>query len=167
MTAERQSVRRSEWVLEAQGVGGTPVPPSVLAQWQRYLSMSWSVRRRHYVTEVSGLLVSAAIPVLAAFALDSRIIAIVGSLAVLINGLRALTGYKESWASRTRARYAIEKEIALFAAHHGKYANDGAATALVEAVEEICAEEGEGWAARRLSYNDLQEKKSAITPPAN
>jgi hypothetical protein len=114
--------------------------------------LSWSARRRHVIVEVTSLVVSAAIPTLAAFSVDARIIAVVGSLAVLINGVRALGGYRESWTSRTRARYEIEKEIALFAAHRGKYGADGAATALVEVVEEICAREREGWVALRLSY---------------
>jgi hypothetical protein len=145
-------------------VDGEPVPPSVLAEWQRYQKSSWSARRRHSIVEISSLAVSAAIPALAAFALDARLIAAIGSLAVLINGIRALGGYKENWTSRTRARYAIEKEIALFAAHHGKYADTGAASALVETVEDICAREREGWATLRLAYGGPREKTMTTTP---
>ncbi len=115
--------------------------------------------------ELSSLVVSAAIPALAAYALDSRLIAVFGSLAVLLNGIRALGSYKENWTSRTRARYAIEREIALFAAQHGKYAEPGASTALVEAVEEICARERNGWAALRLSYG-AADKPPIAPPPA-
>lgn len=161
MTSAQRAVFKSQWVQEAQGVGGEPVPPSVLAEWQRYQRTSWSARRRHSVVEVSSLVVSAAIPALAAFALDARIVAAVGSVAVLVNGLRALGGFKENWTSRTRARYAIEREIALFAVHHGKYAEPGAAVVLVEAVEDICATEREGWAALRLSYGGVSEKSKA------
>jgi hypothetical protein len=164
MTSAQRFVSRSQWVLEAQGPGGEPVPPSVLAEWQRYQRTSWSARRRHSVVEVSSLVVSATIPALAAFALDARLVAAVGSLAVLVNGLRALGGFKENWTSRTRARYAIEREIALFAVHHGKYAEPGAAVALVEAVEEICATEREGWVALRLSYGGHSDKPAATSP---
>ncbi|WP_328446443.1 DUF4231 domain-containing protein [Amycolatopsis sp. NBC_00438] len=149
---------RSQWVLEAHGVGDEPVPPSVLAEWRRYQRSSWAARRRHSVVEVTSLFVTATIPVLAAFAIDARLIAAVGSLAVLVNGIRALGGYKENWTSRTRARYAIEKEIALFAAKHGNYAEPGAAAVLVETVEEICAGERDGWVALRLSYGNSREK---------
>jgi len=152
MTTAQPRVARSEWIFEARGPDGEPIPSSVLDEWQRYQKIAWSARRGHSVVEMSGLVVSAAIPALAAFALDARLIAAVGSLAVLINGIRALGGYKESWTSRTRARYAIEREIALFAVHHGKYAKPGAAIVLVEAVEEICAGEREGWVALRLAY---------------
>ncbi|GAB3910366.1 hypothetical protein GCM10029964_114050 [Kibdelosporangium lantanae] len=139
--------------------------PSVLAEWQRYRRIAWLARRRHSIIEVSGLVVSAAIPALAAFALDARLIAAVGSLAVLVNGLRALGGYKESWTSRTAARYAIEREIALFAVHHGEYANPRAGVALVEAVEEICARERDGWVALRMAYGgSSQEPRSAAQP---
>ena len=158
MSSEQRSVFNSQWVLDAQGAGGEPVPPSVLAEWQRFQRTAWSARRRHFVVEVSSLVVSATIPALAAFALDTRIVAAVGSLAVLVNGLRALGAFKEDWTSRTRARYAIEREIALFAVHHGKYTDPGAAVALVEAVEEICATEREGWTALRLAYGGPSEK---------
>lgn len=115
---------------------------------------------------MSSLVVTATIPVLAAFAIDARLIAAVGSLAVLINGVRALGGYKENWTSRTRARYAIEKEIALFAAHHGTYATSGAAAVLVETVEEICAGERDGWVALRLSYGSSRAAKTTWPSPA-
>jgi hypothetical protein len=151
-------VFNSQWIFEAQGVGGEPVPPSVLSEWQRYQRSAWSARRRHSIVEVSSLVVTAAIPALAAFALDTRLVAAVGSLALLINGVRALGGYKENWTSRTRARYAIEREIALFAAHHDNYAEQNSVTALVEAVEEICARERDGWVALRLSYGGPREK---------
>ncbi len=151
---------RSQWVLDAKGVDDEPVPPSVLAEWRRYQRNSWAARRRHSVVEMSSLVVTATIPVLAAFAVDARLIAAVGSLAVLINGVRALGGYKENWTSRTRARYAIEKEIALFAAHHGNYATSGAAAVLVETVEEICAGERDGWVALRLSYGSSRAAKT-------
>ncbi|WP_410587327.1 DUF4231 domain-containing protein [Amycolatopsis sp. lyj-23] len=157
MKAEWRSTARSQWVLDAKGADDEPVPPSVLAEWQRYQRTAWSARRLHSIIEVTSLIVTATIPVLAAFAVDARLIAAVGSLAVLINGLRALGGYKENWTSRTRARYAIEKEIALFAAKHGSYASSGAAAVLVETVEEICAGERDGWVALRLSYGNARE----------
>lgn len=106
----------------------------------------------------------ASIPVLAAFSVDVRIIAALGSLAMLINGFRALTAYKENWTSRTRARYAIEREIALFAVQHDRYAEAGAEAVLVDTVEQICAAECEGWTALRLSYNSLQEKSVPPKP---
>lgn len=157
MRSERQSTRRSEWIRTATGAGDAPVPASVLAEWQRYQHLSWASRRRHYALELSSLLVVAAIPVLAAFDVDVRIIAGLGSAAVLLNGIRALAGYKESWTSRTQARYAIEREIALFAVRHGRYADPGAESVLVETVEQICAAECEGWAALRLSYNGARD----------
>lgn len=146
--------RTAPWILDAHGVDGEAVPPSVLTELERYTRLSREARRWHSTIEVSGLVVAASIPALAAFAADSRLIAILGSLAVLINGLRALGSYKENWTSRARARarYAIEKEIALFTARHGRYAETGASALLVEAVEDICAREQEGWVALRLSY---------------
>ncbi|MFJ1762697.1 DUF4231 domain-containing protein [Amycolatopsis sp. NPDC088138] len=158
MKAESRTIARSQWVLDAKGVDDEPVPPSVLAEWRRYQRSSWAARRRHSVVEMASLVVTATIPALAAFAIDARIIAAVGSLAVLVNGVRALGGYKENWTSRTRARYAIEKEVALFAARHGNYAASGAAAVLVETVEEICAGERDGWVALRLSYGNAREK---------
>ncbi len=149
---------RSHWVLEAKGAGGEAVPPSVLAEWQRYQKSSRSARRLHTLIEVASLIVTATIPALAVFAPDARIIAAVGSLAVLVNGLRALGGFKENWTSRTRARYAVEREIALFAVHQGRYAEPNAAIALVETVEQICATEREGWAALRLTYGGVPQK---------
>ncbi|MEV7044465.1 DUF4231 domain-containing protein [Amycolatopsis sp. NPDC051061] len=158
MKKEPRSIARSQWVLEAKGVDDELVPPSVLAEWRRYQRSSWAARRRHSIVEVTSLIVTATIPALAAFALDVRLIATVGSVAVLVNGIRALGGYKENWTSRTRARYAIEKEIALFAAKHGNYAAPGAAAVLVETVEEICAGERDGWVTLRLSYGNAREK---------
>ena len=149
---------KTEWIDDVRGPDGQPVPPSVLAELYRYRKSSWSARRRHSAVELAGLAAAAAIPVLAAFAVDSRLLAVVGSVVVLINGVRALGAYKENWTSRTRARYAIEKEIALFAVHHGRYAGPDATTELVEAVEDICAKERDGWVALRLSYNATEAK---------
>ncbi|WP_211766362.1 DUF4231 domain-containing protein [Kutzneria sp. CA-103260] len=158
MTSEQRAVSKSQWVLEAKGAGGEAVPPSVLAEWQRYQKSSRAARRLHSLIEAASLVVTATIPALAVFAPDARLVAAVGSLAVLVNGLRALGGFKENWTSRTRARYAIEREIALFAVHHGRYGEPGAAVALVEAVEQICATEREGWAALRLAYGGVPQK---------
>jgi len=155
--------RTSPWILDAHGADGQSVPPSVLGRLEHYTRLSWQARRRHSIVEVMGLVVAASIPVLAAFAVDSRLIAILGSLAVLIAGIRTLGGYKENWTSRTRARYAIEKEVALFAAHHGRYTEPGAAALLVEAVEDICARERDGWVALRLSY----EASAVVPKPAS
>jgi hypothetical protein len=152
MNVSLASAMRRDWILEARGADGEPVPPSVLSQWQRALARSTTAQRRYAIIEISALIVSASIPALAAFALDARVIAAIGSLAVLINGLRALGGYKEIWTYRTNTRDSIELEIALFAAQHDRYAGDGAASALVETVGNIVMRERQGWAALRLSY---------------
>lgn len=156
MLEKARQFAASEWIFEdPDGVNGRRIPPSVLAQLRRYQASARSARSKHAIVEISGLAVSAAIPALAAFGADARVIAVFGSLAVLIGGIRALAGYKESWTSRTRARYEIQREIALFAVQHGRYAGDDAARNLVEAVEEITARERDGWVALRLSYDPV------------
>jgi hypothetical protein len=102
MSAELRQLAVSGWIFDdVKGVNDQPIPPSVLAQLRRYHASARSARMKHAIIEASGLVVSAAIPALAAFGADSRVIAVFGSLAVLIGGVRALASYKENWTSRT------------------------------------------------------------------
>ncbi|WP_166679803.1 DUF4231 domain-containing protein [Kribbella pratensis] len=158
-------IDRSAWILEVRGLDGEPLPASVIGRWQWYREASGRARHRHGALELSALIVSAAIPALAAFDMDARVIAIVGSLAVLLNGVRALGGFKETWTSRTQARYAIERQIARFATRESVYGQPGAESILVDIVEEICERDREGWAARRLSYGKAQDEPGPLPAP--
>jgi hypothetical protein len=141
------------WLSASFGDDQAPVPASVLTEWGRYDRAGRRARIRHGLLEMSSLLVTAAIPTSAAFSADSRIIATLGGLALVANGARQLFAFKESWANRTKVRYAIEREVALFAVRAAPYADDAATRRLVETVAEICAAEREGWYTRRLSYD--------------
>lgn len=92
MADEQRQQGPMAWFYEAKGFGEAPVPESVKAERNRYIRAESRARRGHILLESSGLLVTAAIPACAAFAIDSSLIAILGSLAIVINGARQLFG---------------------------------------------------------------------------
>ncbi len=142
-----------DWFHQAKTPDGTPVPQSVITEWSRYVRAGQAARTRHGILELLSLGVTAAVPACAAFGVGNKWIALIGSVAIILNGGRQLFGWKESWANRKKVRYAIEREVALFCVGAGLYGADEAAIRLVETVEEICAEEREDWHSRRLAYN--------------
>ncbi|WP_170217695.1 DUF4231 domain-containing protein [Kutzneria buriramensis] len=121
-----------------------------------YTQAERRARIRHGVLELSNLVVTAAIPACAAFEVDSRIIAVLGSLIVAANGARQLFGWKEAWANRKAVRNGIEHELALYAIKTWPYNDEDAARRLVENVEQICALEREQRQARVLAYDPTQ-----------
>jgi hypothetical protein len=111
--------------------------------------------------ELTSLIVVAAIPVCAAFEVSSRIIALLGAVAIVLGGARQLFGWKESWTNRVKVRYAIEREIALFLARGGHYSDKETPVGLlVEAVEQICAAERDDWYSRHVAYEPRLEHVS-------
>ncbi|MEU0537933.1 DUF4231 domain-containing protein [Amycolatopsis tolypomycina] len=151
------------WLHEAKSVDGVPVPESVLAEWTRYTRTTNVARNRHGALEVTSLLVTATIPAFAAFDAGGHWIAMLGSIAIILNGSRQLFGWKESFVNRKRVRYAIEREVALFAAGAGHYGAPGSSRILVESVQEICAEERADWHARKMAYQG-QAPDSRLDP---
>lgn len=141
------------WFLQARNPLGVELPASVVGQWPRYLRAGEVARKRHAGLELLSLIVTAAIPACAAFGLSARWIALLGALAVVLHGTRQLTGWKESWANRKRALYAIEREVALFQVGGERYAGEDAAVRLVLCIEDIVAEERDDWHARRVAYD--------------
>lgn len=153
----------SEWLKQAKAPDGSPVPASVIAEWTWYADAGNRARIRHGMIEAVSMFVIAAIPVCAAFDVDSRWIAVLGAVAIVLNGGRQLGGWKESWADRRKASYAIQREVALFTVGAGRYGEQPAAR-LVEAVEEICAAEREDWHTRRLAYDPAAVAKAGNHP---
>lgn len=141
-----------EWFRQAKAIDGTPVPPSVVTEWMRYVHAGHQARLRHGALETLSLLVTAAIPACAAFGVGSKWIAVLGSLAIVLNGCRQLFGWKESWANRKKVVCAIEREVALFCVGADPYGTPEDGATLVKSVEEFCAEHWEEWYSRRLAY---------------
>lgn len=142
-----------EWFFDARSSDGAAVPPSVIDAWRLYSHSEGRARGRHASLELTSLLAAAAIPACAAFDVDARWMAVLGSIAIVINGGRQLFGWKDSWANRRKVRFAIEREVALFVVDAGQYSGSGGAATLVEVVEEICAEEREDWHSRRIAFD--------------
>ncbi|MGB3441281.1 MAG: DUF4231 domain-containing protein [Actinophytocola sp.] len=149
-----------DWFHQAKAPDGTPVPQSVITEWSRYVHAGEQARTRHGVLELLSLVVTAAVPACAAFEVGGKWIALIGSVAIVLNGGRQLFGWKESWANRKKVRYAIEREVALFCVGAGRYSTEEAAVRLVETIEEICAEEREDWHSRRLAFDGSHYQKS-------
>jgi Protein of unknown function (DUF4231) len=143
----------SRWLTEAKAPDGSSVPASVIAEWTWYVDAGNRARILHIMLEAASLVVIAAIPVCAAFDVDSRWIAVLGAVAIVLTGGRQLGGWKEGWADGRKTSYAIQREIALFTVGAGPYGGEQPAARLVEVVEEICAAEREDWHTRRLAYD--------------
>lgn len=136
-----------------------PLPVTVTTKWEWYRSGSNRHRRRYAVTEMATICGAAAIPVVAATALPSLVVAVLGAIVLIATGVRTTFGLHENWVEQSQIRYAIEREVALYLVKAKPYANDDAAAALVRTVEAITRDAGQRWAARRL------RAASASPPP--
>ncbi|MFJ1762783.1 DUF4231 domain-containing protein [Amycolatopsis sp. NPDC088138] len=150
------------WLFEAKSADGVPVPASVLSEWARYTRTMIIARNRHGALEITSLLVTATIPACAAFDTEGHWIALLGSIAIILNGGRQLFGWKESWVNRKRVRHSIEREVALFTVGAGSYGTPNASRVLVESIAEICAEERADWHARKMAYEGRSASDSRL-----
>ncbi|MEU5878876.1 DUF4231 domain-containing protein [Spirillospora sp. NPDC047279] len=165
MTETRDSGDRNErhWVWSARGADGSPVPDSVLAKWRWYSVHARRCRLEHYALELIILIIAAAIPVSAALDGGAGVGAVLGALVVVGAGLRQILGLNENWVSYSQARYAVEKEIALYAAGAAPYQIEPAAR-LVANVGALTENEGQDWSVRRLRG---VPGGLAVPPPGN
>ncbi|WP_433731405.1 DUF4231 domain-containing protein [Nocardia sp. CA-129566] len=114
-------------------------------EWYRHAAIK--ARRYHRVTEVLQLLVSAAIPVAAVLLRgNTDIPAVLGSVLVVIGGLRAQFHWHDNYLRFSQAREAVEAERRLYHTQSGPYADpDTRDAVLASAVTTIEQKEMSAW----------------------
>ncbi|MFE6922897.1 DUF4231 domain-containing protein [Nocardia sp. NPDC057663] len=152
-----------DWLRQARTPKGTPIPPSVVTAWTRHVRAGHQARLRYGTLEILSLVVTAAIPAVAAFGVGTKWIVVLGSVAIVLSGCRELFGWKENWANRKRVVYAIQREVALFCVGAAPYGAAEDAATLVASVEDICAEHWEQWYFRRLADNGTVDRRNEGT----
>jgi hypothetical protein len=106
-----------------------------------YRSAAIRARRLYRVTEIGVLLVSAAIPVVAAIQPDTAVVpAVLGAVVVVLSGLRGLFHWQDNYLRFSTAREAVEAERRAYRTASGPYADpatrDAELTAAVTRIEQ-------------------------------
>jgi hypothetical protein len=117
------------------------------SSYQWYRTAAIRSRRSHRIADLSALVLSAAIPVLA-IALPSQpvITAVVGSVLVIVAGARAIFHWQENYLRFSQAREEVERQRRLYLVGAAPY--DEPATRnqeLIRAVSGIEHDEMHGW----------------------
>lgn len=109
-------------------------------------------KRRHYVIKISQVMLSASIPVLTSFVIDShwvlRIIGIFGGLVTVLEGMSSVMKFHEKWIQYRTISESLKREKYMFEASAGVYdaANTDEFKTLVERCETIISSENINWA---------------------
>jgi uncharacterized protein DUF4231 len=112
-----------------------------------YKSHAIRSRKTYQVSEVALLTVAAAIPVAAAISPHSAVVpAILGAVAVVLGGLRAIFHWQDNFLRFSGAREAVEHERRLYYTGAEPYADPATREqVLASAVSRIEGEEMGGW----------------------
>lgn len=138
----------NHWVLREQIPGDEGLPASVLARWSYFARQARRSRNGHYVGEAFALILAGAIPISAVLIGSAMLAAVLGSVVVVVNGLRPLFAFREEHVGSAQARHEIER--AILAHTQGDASKEPDARArLITVVEEIAAREGQRFAQRR------------------
>jgi Protein of unknown function (DUF4231) len=119
-----------------------------------YKKYAWRARVGYRVSEVLVLVVAAAIPASVAFTSDGRVSAVLGSVVVVLTGLRTIFRWREDWPRFTQACSQLSAERDFYLARAGQYAGADRDAQLIERVGEIEAAETAGWVAMRRAPSD-------------
>lgn len=136
------------WVLKEHMPGDGPLPASVIARWSYFTRQARRSRNGHYFGEIFSLILSGTVPIAAILTGSATLAAVLGSVAVILNGMRPLFAFREEYISASQARYEIERVI-LTHTQGDESRGPDARVRLIMAVENIAAEEGQRFTQRR------------------
>jgi hypothetical protein len=135
------------WWSDFTAHDGSRLPDSVRERIAWYESNARFQRRAFYVAEVAVILLSAAIPAVAAFGARATWGAVLGALVVVVGGLRHLYRWGENWIRSSHTLVGLQAEIVKWSTGVPPYQNaSDAPTELVTRVESIVAGETSSWA---------------------
>jgi hypothetical protein len=136
-------------MTEPAGDGSAPTYAMGLADssYAWYHAAAIRARRGYKVSECSLLVVTALIPVTGLlWREDALVPAALGSVAVIIAGLRAIFHWQENYLRFSRAREAVEAERRLYITRSRPYEHDATRERrLASAVSRVEQEEMDGW----------------------
>jgi Protein of unknown function (DUF4231) len=125
----------------------SPLPESVRTRVTWYESDARFQRKAYYVAEVAVILLSAAIPAVAAFGAKATWGALLGAAVVVVGGLRHLCRWGENWIRSSETLVAIQAEIIKWSTGTPPYQDaSDASKDLVTRVEALVAGETSRWA---------------------
>ncbi len=131
--ARQTDVAEPHWI-EAAERAEPAVPAPVMAKWRWYRSTAVRACRWAHRSEVLNLVLAALTPAVTLVVNQPAGGATVGTAAVIVTGIRSTFRWQENWLSRSRARYAIERQIAHYKHRVPPYDTGDPASALVQAV---------------------------------
>lgn len=140
----------AHWIEDSAG-DEPAVPAPVMAKWRWYRFRATRACRWSHRSEVLNLVLAALTPAVTLVVNPPVAGATIGTAAVIVAGIRSTYRWHENWISRSRARYAVERQIAHFKHRVPPYDTTDAAAVLVKAVEDIAEAEGHAWENNRRS----------------
>lgn len=124
---------------------GEPLPPSVWDRLEWYERNADYQRKAFYTAEVAVIVLSAGIPVATALHAPAAFAAVLGSLVVVVGGVRHVWRWGENWIRSSRALVDLQSEVVRWSTSADPYQTDNATAALVIRTEAIVAGETAGW----------------------
>jgi hypothetical protein len=137
-----------------------PDPPLAIAQTQLewYSRNKRNARIGHYSIEVLQLFAAALTTLAAAANAAAVLTAALASFTLLLTGLRQVFGFREKWATMTRAFLRTEHAVNLYRLHPVDD-REAAGRRLILDIDSIVAEETQGWTERlRTSGNGAPDR---------
>ncbi|MFD9737581.1 DUF4231 domain-containing protein [Umezawaea sp. NPDC059074] len=153
---KRVTLEDSHWISDT-ATEEPAIPDSVLEKWHWYRRTSKRACGLSHRSEVLNLALAALAPAVT-LTVDQPVIgALLGTAAVIVGGIRATYRWQENWISRSRTRYAIEREITYYKHRLPPYDTTAGSQILVKNVEEITEAEGRAWEAERRSLTSTAQ----------
>ncbi|MFD4661514.1 DUF4231 domain-containing protein [Kitasatospora sp. NPDC058444] len=137
------------WWDDLAKVEWPEVPPSVVVRGTWYRQNMRSARWKARLLDLMILVLAAGVPFAVAVRAGSWVVALLGSFASLLTGIRHVFDWQGGWISFSRANQRIDTEVIRYKQGVGEYRYRKAAPGiLVTRVEQIAGEETGAWAHR-------------------
>ena len=131
-----------------------------------YGRKSTDAQHAYKALKVVQLVFTAAVPVVAALHATAWVIAALGGVVLILEGLQQLGQYQANWLSYRSTCEALKHEKHLYLAQAGPYTDTASASrALAERVEGLVSQEHAKWASAREEPAGAQKQPAETGPP--
>jgi hypothetical protein len=150
------------WYVEAKDV-----PQTVQADRDAHIRMSRYNQRMARASESAILGASASIPVAAAVAAPTAVLAVLGGIVTVLTGMSTQYRWRENWTRHSQVVVNIQREMVLFdyGQHPYEYSNKQRRGDLAENVENLVQEDANVWAAHERGGSKADENQTAENRP--
>ena len=140
------------------GAAGDPIFDRLEKEIEWYSGKSSRCQQLYKWLKFVEILAAAAIPLLAAFDAPVEVLAILGAVIVVLEGLQHVNQYQSNWITYRSTCEALKHEKFLYLARAGPYEGERPHSLLAERIESLISQEHAKWVSARKEPAKAREQ---------